>query len=66
MAGNIRQWAKDKLKSAVSHLDTAGQYLQEIITVYQEQHPEISEGCELAQEGIAASMVTINTIDEGI
>lgn len=43
MPRNTRDWAKRKLEMAIGNLDWAGSHLLEVIEVYQEHHPEVSE-----------------------
>ena len=66
MAGNTRQWAKEKLKSACNHLNIAGEYLHEVGEVYEEAHPEVEQVCDVAKSGLLLSIVMIEHLNESL
>jgi len=50
MPRNTREWAKRKLDASVQNINWSGTHLDEVITVYKEAHPEISQPLELCQQ----------------
>ena len=66
MAGNVRQWAKERLKSAVNHLEIAGEYLHEIHDMYNEKYPEMGSNLEGCGVGIFFAIEAISAIEKSL
>lgn len=65
-AKNTRHWAKRKLVSAKGNIDTCGQHIYEVSSVYQEAHPEISERLNLILALLTEVDSLIDSVESGI
>lgn len=53
MPRSTREWSRRKLEEACNNIDWAGTHVHQVMTVYEQEHPEIAAPLQTVLEGLA-------------